>query len=164
MGNYGYVRVSSADQNEGRLCNKVKHLGRFTRRTKVVSKSDVMVDLTIRLWSALTKPEIFDIWQNQMLSIFRWTLSAIFLLFLFIRQKIGACRQKLELGQTKTACRISTACLFICSSSLDFSPVHETEHQLGVLRHRYPVDGSRQEFFVKSLKATSKNPVSRLCG
>ncbi|MDR0493231.1 MAG: hypothetical protein LBH74_06315 [Nitrososphaerota archaeon] len=47
------------------------HLGRFTRRTKVVSKSSVMVDLTIRLWCALTMPEIFQQWQNQMMYIFR---------------------------------------------------------------------------------------------
>jgi len=51
--------------------NTRHHLGRFTRRTKVVSKSEVMVDLTIRLWLSLTKPEIFKRWQNQMLSIFR---------------------------------------------------------------------------------------------
>jgi IS1 family transposase len=51
--------------------NTRHHLGRFTRRTKVVSKSAFMVDMTIRLWSALTKPEIFKLWQNQMLCIFR---------------------------------------------------------------------------------------------
>jgi insertion element IS1 protein InsB len=39
--------------------NTRHHLGRFTRRTKVVSKSKKMVDLTIRLWSSLTKPEVF---------------------------------------------------------------------------------------------------------
>jgi len=44
--------------------NMRHHLGRFTRKTKIVSKSDVMVDLSIRLWSALTKPEIFNQWQN----------------------------------------------------------------------------------------------------
>jgi len=51
--------------------NTRHHLGRFTRRTKVVSKSKIMVDLTIRLWNALTKPEIFKLWQNQLLYIFR---------------------------------------------------------------------------------------------
>ena len=55
--------------------NTRHHLGRFTRRTKVVSKSSFMVDITIRLWCALTKPEIFKLWQNQMLYIFKWTLS-----------------------------------------------------------------------------------------
>ena len=45
--------------------NTRHHLGRFTRKTKVVSKSDVMVDLSIRLWSALSKPEIFAQWQNR---------------------------------------------------------------------------------------------------
>jgi insertion element IS1 protein InsB len=47
------------------------HLGRFTRRTKVVSKSPFMVELTIRLWCALTQPEIFKQWQTQMMYIFR---------------------------------------------------------------------------------------------
>jgi insertion element IS1 protein InsB len=51
--------------------NTRHHLARFTRRTKVVSKSPFMVDVTIRLWCALTKPEIFKLWQNQMLYIFR---------------------------------------------------------------------------------------------
>jgi len=51
--------------------NTRHHLGRFTRRTKVVSKCPFMVDLTIRLWTALTKPEIFQQWQNQMMYIFR---------------------------------------------------------------------------------------------
>jgi insertion element IS1 protein InsB len=40
------------------------HLGRFTRRTKIVSKSPLMVDLSIRLWCALTTPEIFSQWQK----------------------------------------------------------------------------------------------------
>jgi len=51
--------------------NTRHHLGRFTRRTKIVSKSKIMVDLTIRLWNALTKPEIFKRWQNIMLCIFK---------------------------------------------------------------------------------------------
>jgi IS1 family transposase len=51
--------------------NTRHHLGRFTRRAKVVSKSSFMVDLTIRLWSALTKPEVFKRWQDQMMCIFR---------------------------------------------------------------------------------------------
>jgi len=40
--------------------NTRHHLGRFTRRTKVVSKSKLMVDLSIRLWMALTTPHIFE--------------------------------------------------------------------------------------------------------
>jgi insertion element IS1 protein InsB len=51
--------------------NTRNHLGRFTRRTKIVSKSTLMVDLTIRLWRALTEPEIFKEWQARMLCIFR---------------------------------------------------------------------------------------------
>ena len=51
--------------------NTRHHLGRFTRRTKVVSKSPFMVDLTLRLWSALTQPDIFKQWQNQISCIFK---------------------------------------------------------------------------------------------
>jgi IS1 family transposase len=46
--------------------NTRHHLGRFTRRTKVVSKSPLMVDLTICLWRVLTRPEIFALWHNQL--------------------------------------------------------------------------------------------------
>ena len=34
--------------------NTRHHLGRFTRRTKVVSKKEFMVDLTLRIWQAVT--------------------------------------------------------------------------------------------------------------
>ena len=37
--------------------NTRHHLARFTRRTMVVSKSDTMVDLSIRLWVAVTAPD-----------------------------------------------------------------------------------------------------------
>ena len=50
--------------------NTRHHLGRFTRRTKVVSKSVFMVDLTIRMWCALTDPDIFKQWQELFLSVF----------------------------------------------------------------------------------------------
>jgi insertion element IS1 protein InsB len=51
--------------------NTRHHLGRFTRRTRVVSKSPLMVSLSIRLWCALTQPEIFKFWQNQFMCIFK---------------------------------------------------------------------------------------------
>jgi hypothetical protein len=52
--------------------NTRHHLGRFTRRTKVVSKSKEMVeDLTTRLWSSLTKPEIFAAWQEKLSYIYK---------------------------------------------------------------------------------------------
>jgi len=50
--------------------NTRHHLGRFTRRTKVVSWSGFMVDLTIRMWCALTDPDIFKHWQELFLSVF----------------------------------------------------------------------------------------------
>ena len=46
------------------------HLGRFTRRTKIVSKQVEMVDNAIKIWSALTQPEIFKRYQQTALSIF----------------------------------------------------------------------------------------------
>jgi IS1 family transposase len=50
--------------------NTRHHLGRFTRRTKIVSKSKEMVDITIRMWAALTTPAIFAKFQSVMSSIF----------------------------------------------------------------------------------------------
>jgi len=64
----GKAHTVAIEQNNG---NTRHHVGRFTRRTKVVSKSSVMVDLTMRLWCALTEPEIFQQWQKQMMYIFR---------------------------------------------------------------------------------------------
>ncbi len=51
--------------------NTRHHLGRMTRRTKVVSKTKEMVDTTIKLWYALSDPEIFDSFQKLGLSTFR---------------------------------------------------------------------------------------------
>jgi insertion element IS1 protein InsB len=51
--------------------NTRHHLARFTRRTKVVSKSKEMVERTIRLWCWLTTPEIFTFWQKQALTIYK---------------------------------------------------------------------------------------------
>ena len=52
--------------------NTRHHLARFTRQTKVVSKSDTMVDLSIRLWQAVTDPlsDVFHNLQKIALSIF----------------------------------------------------------------------------------------------
>jgi len=51
--------------------NTRHHLARFTRRTKVVSKKDEMVDLTLKLWQALTMPDVFEQYQAVALSIYR---------------------------------------------------------------------------------------------
>jgi insertion element IS1 protein InsB len=51
--------------------NTRHHLGRFTRRTKVVSKTKEMVEITLRLWQALTNPAVFATFQITMLSIFK---------------------------------------------------------------------------------------------
>lgn len=51
--------------------NTRHHLGRMTRRTKVVSKKVQMLDASIKLWCALTTAEIFQQFQETFLSIFR---------------------------------------------------------------------------------------------
>jgi insertion element IS1 protein InsB len=51
--------------------NTRHHLARMTRRTKVVSKKQEMVNNSIKLWVYLTQPEIFKQYQTKFLSIFR---------------------------------------------------------------------------------------------
>jgi len=51
--------------------NTRHHLGRFTRRTKVVSKKAEMVDLSIKLWNTLASPGPFSQYQTVALSLFR---------------------------------------------------------------------------------------------
>ena len=51
--------------------NTRHHLGRFTRRTKVVSKRDTMVDTSLKLWKNLTTPEVFTQIQTIALSPYR---------------------------------------------------------------------------------------------
>ena len=50
--------------------NTRHHLGRMTRRTKVVSKESKMVDLSLKLWLALTDNATFKIFQQTALSIY----------------------------------------------------------------------------------------------
>ena len=51
--------------------NTRHHLGRFTRRTKVVSQKAEMVNLSIKLWNVLTSPDPFSQYQTVALSLFR---------------------------------------------------------------------------------------------
>ena len=51
--------------------NTRHHLGRMTRRTKVVSRSEHMVEASLKLWLALTEPETFQVYRNTFASIFR---------------------------------------------------------------------------------------------
>ena len=50
--------------------NTRHHLGRFTRKPKVVSKKKEMVDLTLRIWHAVTTTERFSSLQEVALSIY----------------------------------------------------------------------------------------------
>ncbi|WP_411728672.1 IS1 family transposase [Methyloglobulus sp.] len=51
--------------------NTRHHLGRMTRRTKVVSHCEDMFIATIKLWFYLAQPHVFPAYQEKTLSIFR---------------------------------------------------------------------------------------------
>jgi insertion element IS1 protein InsB len=51
--------------------NTRHHLGRFTWRTKVVSKMDHMVDLSLRIWHAVTTTDLLFKLQEKALSIYK---------------------------------------------------------------------------------------------
>ena len=51
--------------------NTRHYLGRFTRKTKIVSKKKVMVDMSIKLWLALTKPETLAHFKQIALYIYK---------------------------------------------------------------------------------------------
>ena len=50
--------------------NTRHYLARMTRRGKVVSKSLIMVDLTMKLHVAFTNPETYSVWRDIFLSVF----------------------------------------------------------------------------------------------
>jgi insertion element IS1 protein InsB len=54
---------------ESNNANTRHRVARFTRRTKVVSKSATMVDLTIRLWAYFEHHKNFAAFQEAFLSI-----------------------------------------------------------------------------------------------
>lgn len=50
--------------------NTRHHLGRFARRTKVVSKTSEKVNTALKIWCAMTNPDIFKTYQQLALSIY----------------------------------------------------------------------------------------------
>ncbi len=66
VGKFGTVCIEQDNSN-----TRHHHLGRMTRRTKVVSKKESMIYDSIKLWCVLTTPEIFSQYQKIFLSIFR---------------------------------------------------------------------------------------------
>ncbi|WP_353867113.1 IS1 family transposase [uncultured Desulfovibrio sp.] len=64
----GKAHTITIEQNNS---NTRHHLGRFTRRTKVVSKKKSMVDLTLRLWHYVAEGSLFGKYQAQAISIFK---------------------------------------------------------------------------------------------
>jgi insertion element IS1 protein InsB len=51
--------------------NTRHYLGRFNRRTKIVSKSEDAVNWTLKLWCGLTNPAIFQKFQTVALSLYQ---------------------------------------------------------------------------------------------
>jgi insertion element IS1 protein InsB len=51
--------------------NTRHHLGKLIRRTKVVSKKEFMVDLSLRIWHTVTTTNRFSQLQETVLSVFR---------------------------------------------------------------------------------------------
>lgn len=63
----GKKHTITIEQNNS---NTRHYIGRFTRKTKIVSKSEQMVNLSMRLLSYLTAAGGFETLQKQFLSIF----------------------------------------------------------------------------------------------
>jgi len=64
----GKVHTIAIEQDNS---NTRHHRGRMTRRTKIVSKEDAMIDTSMKLWHALSDPNTFAQYQQKFLSIFR---------------------------------------------------------------------------------------------
>ena len=65
-----FVGKSHTHIIESNNSNTRHHLGRFTRKTKVVSRSEHAVDLSLKLWQALSLPHFFLHFQRLALSIY----------------------------------------------------------------------------------------------
>jgi insertion element IS1 protein InsB len=63
----GKAHTTTIEQDNS---NTRHHLGRMTRRTKIVSKKQEMIHASIKLWCALTDLSIFKGYQATFLSIF----------------------------------------------------------------------------------------------
>jgi IS1 family transposase len=50
--------------------NTRHHPGRFTRRAKVVSKLEHMVDITLRIWQTVTTTPLFDDLHRLAMSVY----------------------------------------------------------------------------------------------
>ena len=59
--------------------NTRHHLGRMSWRRKIVSQSEEMISLFIRLWHGLATAGIFTEYQRKFIPIYNWTLSIILL-------------------------------------------------------------------------------------
>jgi insertion element IS1 protein InsB len=64
----GKAHTISIEQDNS---NTRHHLARFTRRTKVVTQKTDMVDVSLKLWHAMTDSAKFAVLQEIALSIFK---------------------------------------------------------------------------------------------
>ena len=64
----GKAHTIAIEQENG---NTRHYLGRFTRKSKIVSKKNEMVDMSIKLWLAFTTSDTLDYYKNIALSIYR---------------------------------------------------------------------------------------------
>jgi IS1 family transposase len=63
----GKAHTVSIEQDNS---NTRHYLGRMTRKTKIVTKSETMIHLSMKLLSHLTSDNGFEAYQKQFLSIF----------------------------------------------------------------------------------------------
>jgi len=63
----GKESTIAIEQDSSNTCH---HLGEMTRRTKIVSQSEVMICLSMRLWHALTISWIFTEYQRKFIPVY----------------------------------------------------------------------------------------------
>ncbi len=68
---YGQDKLAVILQRDHQMKLSPRTVGRMTRRTKVVSKKEFMVNASIKLWHALTNPRTFNQFQKKYLCIFK---------------------------------------------------------------------------------------------
>ena len=64
----GKSGTTAIEQDNSNTCH---HLGGMTRRTKIASKKEEMVDMSMKFWCALTNEDTFHAFQKRGLAIFR---------------------------------------------------------------------------------------------
>ena len=77
----GLANRTARNREKNTICleqnnsNSRHHLGRMTGRSKIGSRSEEMISLSMARWQTLTQVEIFQDYQTKFISIYKWTLS-----------------------------------------------------------------------------------------